>query len=154
MTTEIAIYHTSAHYEKLVQILGKTAKQWQIRNPFDFIAIATEGIDAQIIENFRTHFELSKDEISKLLNISEPTLYRWTKSEKKLDRNYSIQIFELTDLFLYGEEVFENKRNFFQWLEMPNMALGGFEPREFLEIPGGLSKVQDLLGRIDHGVFS
>ncbi|GAA0878637.1 hypothetical protein GCM10009119_16050 [Algoriphagus jejuensis] len=154
MILETEDYQTSAHYKKLVQILGKRAMQWQIRNSFDFIAIATDGVDAQIIENFWTHFELSKAETSKLLNISEPTIYRWTKSGKKLDRNYSIQIFELTDLFLYGQEVFESQHNFFQWLEMPNMALGGFEPREILEIPGGLSKVRDLLGRIDHGVFS
>lgn len=154
MILETEDYQTSTHYKKLVQILGTKAMQWRIKSPFDFIAIATEGVGSQIIENFWTHFGLSKSETSKLLNISEPTLYRWTRSEKKLERNYAIQIFELTDLFLYGEEVFESQHNFFQWLELPNMALGGFEPREVLEIPGGLSKVRDLLGRIDHGVFS
>ncbi len=35
---------------------------------------------------------------------------------------------------------------------MPNMALGGLEPKELLEIPGGISKVKDVLGRIEYGV--
>jgi putative toxin-antitoxin system antitoxin component (TIGR02293 family) len=89
-----------------------------------------------------------------MLNISSPTLYRWIKSNKSLDRNYSILLFELTDLFLYGAEVFDSKENFMKWLKLPNTALGGLEPQELLEIPGGISKVKDIVGRIDYGVFS
>jgi putative toxin-antitoxin system antitoxin component (TIGR02293 family) len=63
-------------------------------------------------------------------------------------------LFELTDLFLYGSDVFESRENFFKWLDLPNRALGGLTPKELLEIPGGISKVKDLLGRIEHGVYS
>ncbi len=65
-----------------------------------------------------------------------------------------MQLFELTDLFLVGVGVFESRENFFKWLELPNAALGGLQPKEILEIPGGISKVRDLLGRIEHGVYS
>jgi uncharacterized protein (DUF2384 family) len=39
-------------------------------------------------------------------------------------------------------------------VNLPNTALGGLEPQELLEIPGGISKVKDIVGRIDYGVFS
>jgi putative toxin-antitoxin system antitoxin component (TIGR02293 family) len=55
---------------------------------------------------------------------------------------------------LYGNEVFGSQTNFFKWLELPNTALGGLEPKELLEIPNGVSKVRDLLGRIEYGVYS
>lgn len=154
MIGNIEDYRTTSHYQKLAEILSRETNKWQINSAFDFISIATKGVDARIIENFLEYFDVSKLETSKLLNISEPTIYRWTKSKKRLDRNFSVQVFELTDLFLYGEEVFENQESFFLWMELPNTALGGFEPREILGIPGGISKVRDLLGRIDFGVYS
>lgn len=145
---------TSRHYEKLLEILGKKYIRSKIESPFDFITIATKGVNANIILNFRNHFNLSRTYASDLLNVSEPTIYRWIRNNKKLERNYSVQLFDLTDLFLYGSEVFESKINFFKWLEIPNTALGGLEPKELLEVPGGVAKVKDLLGRIEHGVYS
>jgi putative toxin-antitoxin system antitoxin component (TIGR02293 family) len=89
-----------------------------------------------------------------MLNISEPTIYRWIKANKQLERNISVKLFEIADLFLYGTEVFGSREDFFKWLNLPNTALGRMEPRELIEIPGGVSKVKDLLGRIEHGVYS
>jgi len=145
---------TTKHYDDLLKILGKKYIRTKIESPFDFITIASKGVNANIIVNFRNHFNIPRSYASELLNVSEPTIYRWIRSNKKLDRNYSVQLFELTDLFLFGSEVFESKINFFKWLELPNAALGGLEPKELLEVPGGIAKVKDLLGRIEHGVYS
>lgn len=145
---------TTSHYDHLLEILGEKYISSKIESPFDFITIAKKGVSAQIIVNFRNHFDITRSYAAELLNVSEPTIYRWIRNDKKLDRNYSVQLFELADLFLYGSEVFESKINFFKWLELPNTALGGLEPKELLEIPGGVSKVKDLLGRIEHGVYS
>ena len=142
------------HYEHLIEILGKKYIKTKIESPFDFITIATKGVNANIIVNFRNHFNIPRAYAAELLNVSEPTIYRWIRGNKKLERNYSVQLFELADLFLYGSEVFDNKSNFFKWLELSNTALGGLEPKELLEVPGGISKVKDLLGRIEHGVYS
>ena len=145
---------TTRHYDQLIEILGKKYIRAKIESPFDFITIASRGINANIILNFRNHFNISRTYAAELLNISEPTIYRWVRNNKKLERNYSVQLFELTDLFLYGSEVFEDKTNFFKWLELPNTALCGLEPKELLEVPGGVYKVKELLGRIEHGVYS
>lgn len=142
------------HYKELISILGKKYIRSNIESPFDFITIASKGVNAQIIVNFRNHFDISRGLTAELLNVSEPTIYRWIRGNKKLERNYSVQLFELADLFLYGSEVFESKENFFKWLDLPNTALGGLEPKELLEVPCGISKVHDLLGRIEHGVYS
>jgi putative toxin-antitoxin system antitoxin component (TIGR02293 family) len=145
---------TTAHYKKLINVLGKKYVRTTVENPFDFIHLATNGIDAAVIKNFRSYFDLSRDSVAQMLNVSEPTLYRWTKANKSLDRNFSVKLFEIADLFLYGIEVFEDKENFFKWLKLPNMALGGLIPYELIEIPGGVAKVKDVLGRIEHGVYS
>ena len=145
---------TTEHYIKLAEILGKEFFLTDVESPFDFVQLATKGISAKIIKNFRSYFNISRNVAADMLNISEPTLYRWIKADKILDKNYSVQLFELTDLFLYGIEVFKNQDNFFKWLKLPNTALGGLEPQILLELPGGVSKVRDILGRIEHGVYS
>ncbi|MEQ8713701.1 MAG: DUF2384 domain-containing protein [Cyclobacteriaceae bacterium] len=145
---------STKHYDQLLEILGKKYIRSKIESPFDFITIAARGINANIIVNFRNHFNIPRGYAAELLNVSEPTIYRWVRDNKKLDRNCSVQLFELADLFLYGSDVFEDKSNFFKWLELPNTALGGLEPKVLLEVPGGVAKVKELLGRIEHGVYS
>ncbi|AWW32488.1 hypothetical protein DN752_21350 [Echinicola strongylocentroti] len=147
-------HQTTEHYKKLVEVLGKDHVKETINSPYDFIHIAKKGISSSIVKNFKDYFNISREDTAHMLNISSPTLYRWIKAKKPLDRNYSILLFELTDLFLYGIEVFDSKENFNKWLNLPNTALGGIEPHELLEVPGGISKVRDILGRIEHGVYS
>ena len=144
----------TSRYEALIEILGKQYVQDKIESPFDFIQIAGKGIDAGIINNFRKYFNIPGEATAHLLNTSAPTMYRWISGNKKLERNYSVKLFEITELFLFGTEVFESQDNFFKWLSLPNTALGGMEPQELLEIPGGVAKVMDVLGRIEHGIYS
>lgn len=145
---------TTEHYEKLTDVLGRKNVLVKIESPFDFIYIASKGINVSVIRNFSNYFKLTKELVAQLLDISEPTLYRWTKSNKNLDRNFSVKLIEIADLFLYGEEVFGDRDAFFKWLNLPNEVLGGFEPQKLIEIPGGVSKVKDILGRIEYGVYS
>jgi putative toxin-antitoxin system antitoxin component (TIGR02293 family) len=141
-------------YEHLIEILGSKLVNAKIESPFDFITAAVKGLDSQAITNFRNHFGLQRDFTAGLLNVSEPTVYRWINDKRKLDRNRAILLFEVTNLFLYGIDVFESKDNFFKWLELPNTALGGLEPKQLLEVPGGIARVEELLGRIEYGVLS
>lgn len=142
------------HYKKLVEVLGKKNVPMKIESPFDFIYIANKGINVSAIENFILYFNLSKSLVAQILDVSEPTLYRWTKANRNLERNFSVKLFEIVDLFLYGEEVFVDRDAFFKWLNLPNEALGGLEPQELIEIPEGVSKVKDIIGRIEYGVYS
>ncbi|NOX48485.1 MAG: DUF2384 domain-containing protein [Chlorobi bacterium] len=145
---------TTRHYKKLVEILGTMYIKSNVESPFDFIRIAGTGINANVINNFRYYFKLPLNSTASMLNVSEPTIYRWTKSNKSLDRNFSVKLFEVADIFLYGTEIFGNNEDFLKWFNLPNIALGGMEPKELIEIPGGVSKIKDVLGRIEYGIFS
>lgn len=145
---------TTHQFEEIRVVLGKKYVQSRVESPFDFINIATKGLNANVIKNFRTYFNLSLQATAEMLNVSEPSIYRWTKANKKLERNLSIKLFEISNLFLYGAEIFGSKEAFFKWLSLPNTAFGGMQPQELIEIPEGVSKIKDILGRIDHGVYS
>ncbi len=57
------------------------------------------------------------------------------------------------EIFLYGSDVPGNAGNLLKWLNIPNLALGGMAPLELIKIPGGISKVRDVLGRIEYSVY-
>ncbi len=154
MTEITEVDTTREHYQRLLQVLGQDYDKLEIESSYDFIRLAAKGVNALAIEKFRHYFKISREETAQILNISSPTLYRWIRSSKNLEKNYAIILFDLTDLFLYGISVFGSMESFHKWLDLPNTALGGLEPKELLEIPGGISKVKDILGRIEHGVYS
>lgn len=145
---------TTKHYQNLRGLLGKKYIRSKVESPFDFISIANKGVNANVIINFRNYFNIEREEAAEMLNVSAPTIYRWVRENKTLDRNCTVHLFELADLFLYGSEVLGDKANFFKWLELSNTALGGMEPKDLLDIPGGISKVRTILGRIEYGVYS
>jgi putative toxin-antitoxin system antitoxin component (TIGR02293 family) len=148
------IENTTEHYKRVVKVLGEENIKGKIESPFDYINIASNGISASVINNFSSFFNMNREITALLFDVSSPTIYRWTKAGKLLSRNFAVKLFEMTDLFLYGSDIFESKENFNKWLNLPNTALGGMEPIELLEIPGGISKVKDIIGRIEHGVYS
>lgn len=51
-------------------------------------------------------------------------------------------------------EVIGNERDALHWLQTPRRALNNQIPLKFIETDGGQQEVLDLLGRIEHGVFS
>jgi putative toxin-antitoxin system antitoxin component (TIGR02293 family) len=147
-------HNDAAHYARLLQILGAADFPETIESSFDFIRLASLGIDARAIVNFQDYFGFTRDRTASLMQVSEPTIYRWVRDEKKLDQRHSMQVLELVNLLLYGIEVIGSKEHFTKWLGLPNMALGGMEPVQLLELPGGIEKVRQLLGRIEYGIFS
>lgn len=150
----IVIKKITINYAKIQRIFWSNYIRKNIESPYDFIILAEEGIRASIIINFRKYFDVSTIEVAEWLNVSENTVYRWTSTDRNLTRNYSVQLFDLTDLFLYGIDVLESRDSLFQWIKLPNTALGGFAPKALFAIPGGISKVRDLLSRIEYGVNS
>lgn len=53
-----------------------------------------------------------------------------------------------------GARVLGDRDAALRWLRTRNHALGGESPLELLDTGSGSRQVQELLGRIEHGVFS
>lgn len=141
-------------YPKLGDLLEDHHFAAEPESTYDYIRIADHGIKAVALSNIRDFCQLPKSDLAQILNISPSTQYRWIKENRTLDRNSSIKLLELYDLFRYGMDIFEDIPTFLKWLRLPNQALGGMEPMTLLEIPEGISKVRDLIGRIEYGVYS
>ncbi len=142
------------NYQDIVDMLGKDHFSFRVEEPMDFYVVADQGLAASILQNFKASFSLGLSQIATILSSSEPTLYRRIKENQSLPKQEAIKLLEATDLFMYGEEVFGNREDFFKWAELPNTALGGLRPMLVISYPEGISKVRDLLTRIEYNVYS
>lgn len=54
----------------------------------------------------------------------------------------------------HAERVLGTRDKASEWLRRPNRALGGATPLALLDTNSGAAQVDDVLGRLEHGVFS
>lgn len=141
-------------YGIMEDMLGETGKGITISNPLDYIRIGEKGVSPSFLVQFMERFSLDGSTMADLVGVSMRTLFKWIKSDKSLTQNYSIKVLEMADLFLYGESLFKSREDFLRWIGNPNTALGGMVPARLMSMPEGLSKVRNLLGRIEYGVYS
>ena len=69
--------------------------------------------------------------------------------------NESDQSGAFAQLLTEATELFEGDKSLaLQWLSQPNPALGQRSPLDMAATATGACEVKDLIGRLEHGVFS
>ena len=61
---------------------------------------------------------------------------------------------EIAKVVEHAFAVFENEEKVKNWLNTPNKALNNIKPVDLFYMPTGLNMVNDILGRIEEGVYS
>lgn len=146
---------TKAEAVSLINLLGgKNLIETPLLSGFDMIALSHEGITKASLEALIAHIGISKKAfIENILNLSVKTIER-KKGDDKLDRHTSSQIIEIAKVVEHAFSVFEEERKVQRWLSMPNHALNNLKPLDLFDMPTGLLMVDQVLGRIEEGVFS
>lgn len=118
------------------------------------IQIVIDGLDhglpTQAIDRVTNLMGLNRSIISKVLDISPRTLSR----RNVLKASVSERLFRISNLFQKTLEVLGDKDEAQRWFSTPKKALGGKTPLEFSESDIGTREVEDLLGRIEYGVYA
>lgn len=112
-----------------------------------------EGFSYSALERFRRTADLSAAEVGAVLQIPERTFHR-RKIEGRLRADESDRLLRFTRLFGKALELFEGDAGAARaWLEHPLAALGGARPIELARTDPGAGAVEDVIGRLEHGVF-
>lgn len=107
------------------------------------------------LSEFRALIELlliPEEELGRLLGISPATLGRRKKS-RHLGTPESERIVRFARLFGIAMEVLGTEEAARGWLKTPNPGTAGESPLSYADTEFGAREVEDLLGRLDHGVF-
>lgn len=111
------------------------------------------GLPLRELESLREGLDVPMDRLAVLLGISRATLHR-RKESGRLDSLESDRVVRFARLLHRAAEVFESLPNARLWLSAPQHGLGGEVPLEYAGTEVGAREVEDLLGRIEFGVYS
>lgn len=137
-----------------MHLLGGEKLVKPVRSEFDIVSLSNEGITKASLDTLISHLGISKKAFSEnILDASVKTLER-KKSTDKLDKRTSSHVIEIAKVVEHAFEVFEDEDKVKSWLNAPNRALNGIKPIDLFYLPTGLGMVNDILGRIEHGIFS
>jgi putative toxin-antitoxin system antitoxin component (TIGR02293 family) len=113
-----------------------------------------KGFSFRTLENLRRSIGLAMSDLAELVSISPRTLSR-RKEEGRLHPDESDRLLRLSRVFGKALELFEgDARVAREWLSAPQPALGGAIPLVLTKTDIGAREVENLIGRLEHGVFS
>jgi putative toxin-antitoxin system antitoxin component (TIGR02293 family) len=133
MSRAIAISHTSQ--KELIR---------RVKDGFEFAAL----------ESLSSTTGQTVPELASRVGIPPRTLAR-RKSSGKLSMEESERVVRLAGLYEKAAELFNGDvSGARQWMSQPKKALGGESPLEYAATEIGAREVENLIGRLEHGVFS
>jgi putative toxin-antitoxin system antitoxin component (TIGR02293 family) len=117
------------------------------------IGVLRKGLPVSSFEKLHKEMGISIVELAQASSISIRTLQR----RRKLGRfqtDESDRLLRIGVLFERAVEVLGTVAAARDWMKTPKKALAGKTPLDYSDTGPGAREVEDLLGRIEHGVFS
>jgi putative toxin-antitoxin system antitoxin component (TIGR02293 family) len=147
MAAHLAILH-------IQEILGgERVLGRKISGERDLIEVSRAGLPHSALESVRRVLGLSADSLAASLALPKRTLSR-RKKQAKLTPQESDRLLRLARIAARAADVLGSAEKASAWLQRPNRALGNVTPLSQTDTDTGAHMVEQILGRIEHGVFS
>lgn len=117
------------------------------------IELISAGFDADEVRKLSGFLRLKPEGMAPLLGISTPTLTRRMKAGK-LSAPESDRLTRYARLAGMAACILGSADAARTWLRTPQFGLGGEVPLDFAHTEIGAREVENLLGRIEYGVYS
>ena len=111
------------------------------------------GLPYQSLESIRERLNLTLPEAAVVLHVPLRTLAR-RRHGRRLDADESDRLYRLARIAAQAVGVLGTDEKAATWLRRPNRALNGEVPLALLDTDLGARQIEDVLGRIEHGVVS
>jgi putative toxin-antitoxin system antitoxin component (TIGR02293 family) len=123
-------------------------------NSAELIQQVERGFSFKTLHTLESRSGLPGAALAGLVGIPERTLAR-RKSKGKFTPDESERLLRLGTVFEQAVELFEGDRAAaLRWLTAPRGALEGKTPLAYARTELGAREVEDLIGRLEHGVIS
>jgi len=117
------------------------------------INLIQAGLPVQELKNLQINLAVPMEKLAPLAGISKATLHR-RMAGGRLGPAESDRVVRFARLMDKAVAVMESVENARRWLTSPQFGLGGAVPLDYAGTEVGAREVEDLLGRIEYGVYS
>jgi len=128
----------------------RTAKTFSPQQVIDVINL---GLPIGELEYLRSHLDVPIDRLTQNIGLSRATFHR-RKAAGRLTPDESDKVVRFAQLLGLANKVLENEEDARRWLTSPQYGLGGAVPLNYARTEVGAREVEDLLTRIEYGVYS
>jgi len=120
--------------------------------PYTVIDKSRQGVLRSEADKVAGLVGLTDIEMARILNMSVRNLHR-LKSDDGLARDASERLLLLANLLRHGLDVFDDdSETLAEWLRSPIRELNSQSPLSLMDTTTGFGLVDDVLGRIEHGI--
>jgi putative toxin-antitoxin system antitoxin component (TIGR02293 family) len=133
--------------------LDKKTHLAKAKHPTELIRQIQKGLRFSELQTLQNSLDLPFEQLAAKLCISRSTLHR-RKAAGRLSPDESDKVMRLSRLLDHAAKVFGDVEKARAWLKFPQRGLGGAVPLDYAQTEVGAREVDDLLGRIDYGVYS
>ena len=120
---------------------------------FDEIQEIRNGLPVESFFQLQEKLGIGTSQLAEVVGIPVRTLQR-RKEEGRLTKEESDRLDRVRKLMNQATGVFESEDSARAWLTRPQIGLAGFVPLELADTGAGIREVENLLGRIDYGVYA
>ena len=121
--------------------------------PSQVVESIRKGLPIRELDTLQRILGIPIERLAPKLGISKATLHR-RKAEGRLAQEESDRVVRYARLMGKAVEVFEGEESARRWLDSSQVGLGGAVPLDYAETEAGAREVDDLLGRIEYGVYA
>jgi putative toxin-antitoxin system antitoxin component (TIGR02293 family) len=111
------------------------------------------GLSFRAVQNLQKALDVPMEKLASVLGMSRATLHR-RKIQGKIDKGESERLVRYERLLRKAEDAFGSAADAREWLTHKQIGLGNAVPLEFAKTEIGAREVENLLGRIEYGVYS
>ncbi len=124
------------------------------REPRELLQRVEKGLPFAALATFASRSGLATERIAAFLDLPARTLAR-RKAAGRLASGESERLLRLSWIFEKAVELFEGDASAAtRWLTTPKKALGNALPLDYSRTEIGGREVENLIGRLEHGVFA
>lgn len=113
-----------------------------------------EGLPVLEVAEFGEKAGFTTEELARLIQIPPRTYARRVAGKARLKVTEGERAVRIMRLFERARQIFGTDENTRGWFSAKLLALGYKTPLEFAQTEPGAREVENILGRIEHGVFS
>ena len=138
--------------EVLTVLGGPKVVGRSVRSLEDLTKRVREGLPFSALSAVVQQYEISRDVVCEILHLSRRNFLR-RKQQHRLSPDESDRLYRLARVLAHANRVFEDPGESADWIQTPNTALGKQQPLTLLDTDIGVQQVDQVLGRIEHGII-
>lgn len=123
------------------------------RQAGDLIGAVKQGLPVATFKGLAESLDISEAALAEVTGISVTTLTR-RKRSGQLSQDESEHVLRIAALLDKAIGVFDSLEDARDWFKTPNLSLGEATPLVYADTEVGGREVENLLGRIEYGVYS